>query len=241
MKSQLSIAMLVVTALSVGATAKHHETKNNVLSDKEKKEGWKLLFDGKTMNGWNTWRTKKAVATDKWVVKDGMMTLTKGGGDIYTAEPYENYELYLEWKTQGNSGILIRVDPSTKGPIYGVAPEVQIIPDGPKSLKSTSAGGLYALYEMKVKEKKINPKGWNSVRIRLVDGKGTHWFNGLKVYEYQIGSDEWKARVKTSKFKKKVDTFGMTAKGHIGLQDHGQSVSFRNVKIRVLESDKKKG
>lgn len=223
-------SFLLVLALAIASHAQDH----NTLTDAEKADGWKLLFDGKTLDGWNSWRGKKQLEADKWQAKDGELALTgKGGGDIYTAEPYEHYELSLEWKSQGNSGIFIRVDPAAKGAIYGPAPEIQIMPDHAKALRSTDAGGLYALYEIQGESKVIHKDGWNSVRIRIVNNKGTHWLNGQKLYEYEIGSEEWKARLMESKFKKNP-TFGTHANGHIGFQDHGSTVSFRNIKIRVL-------
>jgi len=207
----------------------------NTLTDAEKAEGWKLLFDGKTFAGWNNWKTKKTLEAGQWVVEDGALTLTgKGGGDIYTAEAFENYEFQIEWKTTGNSGILIRVDPSVKGPIYKVAPEMQI--ERTKGNKSTSAGGLYDLIDIEG-EKVIHPDGWNHVKIRMVDGHGTHWFNGKKIYEYQIGSEEWKKRVANSKFRN-LEKFGTFKKGHICLQDHSDKVQYRSVKIRVIEEKK---
>jgi len=207
---------------------------DNTLTAAEKKEGWKLLFDGKSATGWNSWKTKKPLKLGAWVVEDGALTLkNKNAGDIYTTEAYENFELSLEWKTKGNSGILIRVNPEAGGPIYKVAPEVQI--ERSKGKASTDAGGLYALYPIAVEgEKKINPDGWNTVRIRLVDGKGTHWFNGQKVAEYEIGSEDWNRKVAASKFAK-WKGFAETRKGYLGLQDHGAQVSFRNVKIKVIK------
>lgn len=204
----------------------------NTLTEKEKAEGWKLLFDGKTATGWNSWRTKKPLQLGKWTVEDEALTLTKGGGDIYTAEAFENFELVMEWKTTGNSGILIRVNPKAKGPIYGVAPEMQIERRLGKSDTSTAA--LYDIYPVEGKPS-IHPNGWNTVRIRMVDGVGTHWFNGEKVYTYRIGSDDWNKRIANSKWKK-TKGFGLTEKGHIGLQDHGAKVAFRNIKVRVLKS-----
>jgi hypothetical protein len=204
----------------------------NTLTAQEKADGWKLLFDGKTMDGWMSWKTKKPLQEGKWKVVDGALTRAEGGGgDIYTAEPFENFEFSLEWKTAGNSGILIRVDPEVKGAIYSVAPEVQI--ERSQGTKSTSAGGLYALYDIEG-EKVLHPDGWNEYRIKIVGGHGTHWMNGKKLYEYTIGSDDWKARVAKSKFKGKVDVFGMKTKGHIGLQEHGAKVAFRNIKLRPL-------
>lgn len=204
----------------------------NTLTQEEKAAGWKLLFDGTSTDGWMSWRTKEPLKEGKWKVVDGILKLAeRGGGDIYTAEAYENFEFSVEWKTKGNSGLFIRVDPTVKGAIYSVAPEVQI--ERSQGKGSTSAGGLYALYEI-TGEKKLNPDGWNEYRIKMVDGHGTHWLNGEKLYEYTIGSDEWNQRVAKSKFKGKLDKFGMTAKGHIGFQDHGAEVAFRNVKIRRL-------
>ena len=207
---------------------------HNTLTEQEQKDGWRLLFNGKNLDGWMSWRNKQPLQDGAWTAQDGTLLLSgKGGGDVYTAEPFENYELSLEWKTKGNSGILIRVDPNSKGPIYGVAPEVQIERSGGN--KSTSAGGLYALYDIEG-EKVIHPNGWNHVRIRMQDGHAVHWFNGNKTYEYTIGSDDWNARLAKSKFKN-AKGFGLTANGHIGLQDHGASVAFRNIKIRPLKSE----
>ena len=221
--------------ISTVAMSQAGDAGHNTLTEAEKKDGWSLLFDGKTVNGWNSWRTKAPLKADKWVVSDGELTMHKGGGDIYTAEPYEHFDLKLEWKTTGNSGILFRVDPSGKGPIYKVAPEMQI--ERTKGKSSTSAGGLYALYDIACEgEKVIHPNGWNTVRIRMVKGHGTHWFNGKKVADYQIGSDDWNARVAKSKFKT-WKGFGETANGHIGLQDHGARIAFRNMKIKRLKPD----
>ena len=189
-------------------------------------EEWKQLFDGKTLNGWMSWRTKKPLKEGGWQVKDGTLHHSKRGGDIYTAEAFENFELELEWKTTGNSGIFIRVDTNAKGAIYSLAPEMQIM--------RRNAGQLYALYPP-TKKPTIHADGWNKVKIRLVNGHGTHWLNGQKLYEYQIGSQDWNKRVAKSKFKKNIKHFGMKAKGHIGFQDHGASVSFRNIRIRTIK------
>lgn len=224
---------ITVVAIAI-AFSQISKGEHNTLTAEEKKEGWELLFDGKSAEGWNSWKTKKPLKLGAWVVEDGALVLKgKGGGDIYTSKPYENFELTLEWETKGNSGILFRVNPDLPGPIYKVAPEMQI--ERSKGKKSTDAGGLYALYPIAVEgEKKIDPDGWNTVKIRLVNGKGTHWFNGQKVAEYEIGSEDWKAKVAASKFAT-WKGFGETANGHIGLQDHGAEVAFRNVKIRTVK------
>ncbi len=225
MKS-LIIALVLLLGVSVGAE------EDNTLSPQEAKDGWKLLFDGKTMKGWNAWKTKKPLTEGGWVVKDGALSrVAKGAGDAYTAEAYENYELKIDWKTTGNSGIFIRVDSSLTGPIFRVAPEMQVerlIGKGPKSLAS-----LYDLYEVEG-EKVFHPREWNSVRIRIVDGEATHWFNDKKIYSYKIGSDDWKKRIAGSKWSK-AKGYGETAKGHIGLQDHNADVSYKNIKIKILD------
>lgn len=229
-----AVAALALAAL-LASSSLAEDAPLNTLTKQEKAAGWKLLFDGKSTEGWMSWRTKEPLKEGKWKVVDGTLKLAEhGGGDIYTAEAFENFELSVEWKTKGNSGLFIRIDPSAKGAIYSVAPEVQI--ERSQGKGSTSAGGLYALYEI-TGEKKLNPDGWNEYRIKMVDGHGIHWLNGEKLYEYTIGSDQWKERVAKSKFKGKLDKFGMTANGHIGFQDHGAEVAFRNVKIRVLPSE----
>jgi hypothetical protein len=233
----IGFGLLVALLTQGNRTARADEdAKPNTLDKQEQADGWKLLFDGKTLDGWMSWKTRKPLSEGGWVVQDGALHLAgKGGGDIYTADSYENFELSLEYRTTGNSGIFIRVNPEVKGAIYSVAPEVQVHRDGGKG--STSAGGLYALYPIEG-EKVIHPDGWNQVRIRMQGNHGTHWFNGNKVYEYTIGSDDWNSRVAKSKFGKSKG-FGLTANGHIGLQDHGAAVSFRNIKIRVLGGDEK--
>ena len=202
----------------------------NTLTDDEKAAGWKLLFDGKTANGWNNWRTKKPLELGNWVIEENALTLQKGGGDIYTSEAFENYELVIEWKTTGNSGILIRVDPAAGGAIYSVAPEIQVYKGLGKS--KTATGVLYDIIAIEG-EPPYQADGWNEVRIKMVDGAGTHWLNGKQVYSYQIGSDDWNERIANSKWRNKKG-FAETAKGHIGLQDHGAKVSYRNIKIREL-------
>ena len=206
----------------------------NTISKEEEAGGWRLLFDGKSAKGWNSWSTKEALELGQWVVADGALTLQKGGGDIYTTEAFENFELVLEWKTTGNSGVLIRVDPKAAGAIYSVAPEIQI--ERKMGDSKTATGALYDIYAVEGK-KVIYPEGWNELRIRMVNGRGTHWFNGEQVYTYEIGSDDWNERIAQSKWRNKKG-FAGTAKGHIGLQDHGASVSFRNVKIRDLDAGK---
>lgn len=241
MRQHVWIAAAAFAVLTAGLHAPGWAAKPNTLTDQEKKDGWTLLFDGKTFDGWMNWKTKKPLREGgKWKIEDDALMLTgRGGGDLYTKEAYEHFDFYLEWRTWGNSGVFIRVDPTQRGAIYGVAPEIQVINDNAKATSSTSAGGLYALYKLDVKEKIIHRDNWNSMRVRIVDNKATHWFNGQKVYEYEIGSEDWNNRVKKSKFRKALAKFARTEKGHLGVQDHGAKVAFRNIKIRVLDKDGK--
>lgn len=203
----------------------------NVLSEGKKKAGWKLLFDGKSLDGWMSWKTRKPLEKGGWSAEGGELRLGKGGGDVYTKDAYEDFELTLEYKSTGNSGIFIRVDPDVKGATWTAAPEMQIDKKG--------GGYLYGLYQVQGKNP-AKESDWNVVLIRMQGGKGTHHLNGVKLYEYTIGSDDWNERVKKSKFQKYADVFAKKAKGHVGLQDHGASVSFRNLMIRELPTGEKK-
>ena len=234
MKTKRKITSLIVL-LGLLSLAKAEEL--NSLTEAEHRSGWKLLFDGKTTNGWIRWGSHKPIdETSKWKVQDNALAITaKGAGDIYTQEAFEDFDLKLEWKSRGNSGIFIRVDPSHRGAIWNKAPEMQVNRENnPKNLRSTSAGGLYQLYDIKGPEKVVHADDWNSVRIVTKNDKTSYWFNGRKAYEFTFGSEDWNARVAKSKFRK-FDGFGGLKKGHIGLQDHGAQVSFRNIKIKSLD------
>ena len=218
----------------------------NVLTEKEKNEGWKLLFDGKTTTGWRTFRRDKAGAA--WRVKDGALMLdnsnkknwqTEGGGDLITNDEYENYELSLEWKIQkcGNSGVIFNVVESDKYDyVWQTGPEMQVLdnichPDG--RIEKHRAGDLYDLIETKFVA--VNPAGeWNLAKIVSNKGKYEFWLNGYKLVEFEMHTDEWNKLVAGSKFKDMPD-FGKAAKGHIALQDHGDQVWYRSIKIRELK------
>jgi len=213
----------------------------NTLTEQEKSGGWKLLFDGKTAEGWRAYKGKGM--PDKWHVEDGALILKprsgKRGGDIVTTDQYDNFELAFEWKISpgGNSGVMYRVSEDEDAPFYtGV--EYQILdnakhPDGkhPK----TSAASAYALYAP-AKDATMPVGEWNKSKI-IVDGNHVeHWLNGEKVVEFDYGSDDWNNRVEASKFKD-MKRFGKEAKGHIDLQDHGNEVAYRNIKIRPLKKE----
>ena len=202
----------------------------NTLSEKEKTEGWKLLFDGK--NPSEHWRGyRKEGFPEKWAVEEGALTCQRGG-DIVTREQFENFELSIEWKISpgGNSGIMFRVQETDKAP-WHTGPEIQIL-DNVGGKDPNKAGWMYALYPATVDTTK--PAGeWNHFRLTTQNGKCEHWMNGEKYVEYTIGSEDWNSKVAKSKFVN-FPGFGKTAKGHICLQDHGNLVWYRSLKIRPL-------
>ena len=196
---------------------------------------WRALFDGKTTTGWRGFRQPSI--SSGWQVVDGaLVRVASGAGDIITDEQFRNFELELEWKASegGNSGIFYRVTEQADT-IWKGAPEMQVLDDarhadGVSDL--TSAGSNYALYP--APRGVVRPAGqWNAVRIVVNGDHVEHWLNGTKLFEYELGSEDWKDRVAKSKFSA-MPLYGTAKQGHIGLQDHGDRVAFRNIRIRVL-------
>lgn len=195
---------------------------------------WISLFDGKTMAGWRGYRQKTAPAG--WQVENGAITRVGQGGDIITDGEFGDFELELEWKVDsvGNSGIFYRATEVTER-IFENATEMQVLdnvrhPDNKTPL--TLAGSNYGLYPAPAEAAK--PAGeWNAVRIVAKGAHVEHWLNGKQLFSYEMWSDDWKGRVAKSKFAQ-WPTYGLSRKGHIGLQDHGDRVQFRNIRIRPL-------
>lgn len=206
----------------------------NALSSAERQEGWRLLFDGSSTAGWRAY--DRPAMPDGWQVADGALTRTGRGGDIVTTESFRNFELTVDWKIRpgGNSGIFYRAALGSDA-IYFSAPELQILDDsvhvdGKSDL--TSSGAVYGLYP--ARRGVVRPVGeWNTARVLVNGDHVEHWLNGQKIAEYELGSEDWRRRVNSSKFKQWRE-YGQAAEGHIGLQDHGDWVAFRNIKIRVL-------
>ena len=215
----------------------------NKLTPAEIKKGWKLLFDGSTLTGWKTYnRTDMATS---WGVKDGAIFLdAKKGrsdiakGDLVTLEDYDDFEFSVEWKISdcGNSGIMYRIveDPKYKQP-YLTGPEMQVLdnkchPDA--KIITHRSGDFYDV--MASKTENVKPAGeWNSVKIIMKGYKLEQWQNGVRQIKLTLGSDEINAIVEKSKWKNQKD-WGKALIGKIGLQDHGDAVWFRNIKIRSL-------
>ncbi|HYT05858.1 MAG TPA: DUF1080 domain-containing protein [Gemmatimonadales bacterium] len=206
----------------------------NTLTPAERDVGWRLLFDGKTTAGWRGYRMD--TMPSGWQVVDGALTRLKPAADIVTTEKFANFELSLEWNVapNGNSGIFYRASEDDDA-IYWNAPEMQVLddaghPDGKSRL--TAAGSDYGLYPAPAGVVKAAGQ-WNQVRI-VVNGKHVEqWLNGVKVVQYELGSADWEARVKKSKFASHPH-YGRNAEGYIGLQEHESPVAYRNIKIRVL-------
>ncbi|HLT75239.1 MAG TPA: DUF1080 domain-containing protein [Ohtaekwangia sp.] len=216
------------------------ETQPNTLSTAQAEEGWRLLFDGKTMNGWRVFRNAE---NNSWEVVDGTLhckpfadDATNHRSDLVTGETWEDFELSFEWKisAQGNSGVIFRVSEEFEQP-YASGPEYQIIDNEgyPGDLQPAQHAG--ANYDMHVPSKdNANPPGeWNTGRIVAKGNHIEHWLNGEKVVEYDIHSDDWNQRREASKWKD-FPGYAMTKKGHIDLQDHGNEVWFRSIMIKPL-------
>ncbi len=206
--------------------------KLNTLTSIEKRTGWKLLFDGKSTNGWRNF--KKKGISDKWVVEEGALVRKgRGAGDIITVEQYDSFEMVLEYKISkgGNSGIMYHVTETEARP-WLTGPEIQV-QDNVHGHDPQKAGWLYQLYSSSIDS--TRPVGqWNQVRIRITPQSCEQYMNGVRYAKYVKGSKQWNARVAKSKFSK-FPNFGKPTKGHICLQDHGDLVAYRNIKIRTFD------
>ena len=215
----------------------------NVLSDREKSEGWALLFDGKTTNGWRG-ALKDAMPEHGWLVKDGVLEIQPkneggGGGDIVSVEQYADFDLVFDFKLSegANSGLKYYVTEN----VYGkgaLGLEYQVLDDKNHPDAKMGRDGnrtLSSLYDIKAsKGLRFNGIGeWNTGRVVAKNNHIEHWLNNIKVLEYERGGAEYKALVAESKFNKMKD-FGEAPEGHILLQDHNDKVWFRNIKIRKL-------
>ncbi|MCB0372751.1 MAG: DUF1080 domain-containing protein [Muricauda sp.] len=224
-------------------------TKNHVNVD-EAKNGWELLWDGKTTNGWRGARLD-SFPDNGWEIEDGVLTVlssggdeSAAGGDIVTTEVYGDFELMVDFKlTEGaNSGIKYYVNTDlNKGPGSSIGLEYQLLDDAvhPDAKLGNHEGSrtLASLYDLIKADpnKPANPIGeWNTAHIVSKGNHVEHWLNGMKVLEYERGSEEFKKLVSESKYVV-WPNFGEASAGPILLQDHGDRVSFRNIKIKTTE------
>ena len=240
MKRTVLLCTCFVFIASFSVSAQH-----NKLTKKEIKEGWQLLFDGQNFSGWRKCNSSEMAAN--WEINEQAMKVTRGeragrgqGGDIlYGAEKFADFELSIDWKIEkeGNSGIFYYIVEVPEKPIYNAAPEVQVLDNwyaSDNKLANHLAGSLYDM--LPALPQNAKPAGeWNTIVIRVKDGRVTHTQNGVKVVEYTLWTPEWKALVANSKFKD-WEGFkeGPAKEGYIGLQDHGYNCWYRNIKIRKL-------
>jgi hypothetical protein len=237
----LSGAIVLVFATSCGST---HSAKKEAPKD----AGFVSIFDGKTTTGWRAYN-KPAFPQSGWEVVDGSLHCIGSGsgeaggsgGDIIYDKKLSNFELQLEWKISegGNSGIFILGQEIPGEPIYKSAPEMQVLdndkhPDAKLGVNGNRmAGSLYDLIPAVPQNTK--PAGeWNKIGILVYQGTVVFSQNGANVVEFHLWTDDWKKMVSNSKFKD-WDWFLNTAKeGYIGLQDHGNDVWFRNIKLKIM-------
>jgi hypothetical protein len=211
------------------------------LSADDAKAGWKLLFDGKTLNGWRGYK-KTDASGSRWIVEDGMLTLpkndgkdTRGARDLISADTYDQFELAWEWRVAsgGNSGLKYFVLEDLDS---AIGHEYQLIdderhPDAKIGAKRQTA----SLYDvLPAADRPLRPAGeWNSSRVVVRGSSVEHWLNGTKVLSYELNSPALKTAIAASKFKD-VARFGTPQKGHILIQDHGDQVWYRGVRIRAI-------
>ncbi|HUR12028.1 MAG TPA: DUF1080 domain-containing protein [Flavitalea sp.] len=220
-------------------------TEPNVLSKSQQKDGWQLLFDGKTTAGWHSYNQKTDASA--WKAANGELYMepfnadssrTSKGGDIVTDEEFENFHFKTDWKVnpKGNSGIIFyaKEDPKYRYSYY-TGPEMQVLDnDGHPDAKIVKhrAGDLYDLVTSSPET--VNPAGqWNTAEIIANKGKLEFILNGRKVMSTQMWDDNWRNMIANSKFKTMGD-FGTFRKGRICIQDHGDKVYFRNIMIKKL-------
>lgn len=246
MKRLVAAAVLAVSLAVLPLSAQTP----NTLTSQEKAQGWHLLFDGKTTDGWRSARGGGFPAVG-WAVKDGMISVTEtggeeagNGGDIVTTRTYDNFELSVDFRTSpgANSGIMYFVDlnliPWHNGHGSPVGFEYQVLDDAlhPDAKRGKDGDRTVAsLYDMipAAADKPIKPVGeWNTARIVVRGKHGEHWLNGVKVLEYNRDSPAFKAILAGSKYHV-FPNYGQEVGGYLLLQDHGFPVSFRNIKIRV--------
>ena len=238
MKKKVLIAIAILS--SCLGMVSFYQPKDNSLTQSEKKSGWELLFDGKTLNGWRMYQNK---LTDCWGAKNGEL-YCKGSEtnktdlrtDIITAEQYGDFELSIDWKIapESNSGIMYHVTEQYNVP-YLSGPEYQIIDDigFPEKLEDwQKTGADYAMYPASTRP--TNPVGqYNTSRIIVKGAHREYWLNNVKVVDFEAWTPEWNKQKATGKWKN-APGYGIAKNGYICLQDHGGGVWFKNIKIRKL-------
>ncbi len=245
MKRNIFLALSFAAMLLIALPSFSQEA--NKLSKQEKKEGWVMLFNGENFDGWR--KCNGTAMPANWKLDDNAMNVFIGEGKnpgqgadgdiVYSGKKFKNFELSIDWKVSkmANSGIFYNVREVPGKPVYYAAPEVQVLDNvdaTDNKINSHLAGSLYDM--LPADPKTVKPVGsWNTIVIKVKDGKVTHVQNGVEVCSYTLWTPEWDNLVNASKFKSFPGfTEGISKEGFIGLQDHGYPVWFRNIKIREL-------
>lgn len=239
---QVKFLSLVLLICFSGVVVAKQKTSPNSLSKKEVKAGWVLLFDGESTAGWRGYN-KPGFPEKGWDVANGMLHCIGKGGDLIWDKKLTNFELSLEWKISegGNSGIFIYGHEVEGKPIYFSAPEYQLLdnerhPDAKAGKDGNhKAGSLYDMIPANPQNAKAAGE-WNEARIVAKNGNIEFWQNGVKVVEFTMANESWKALCAESKFKNWPDFVNNDAKnGYFGLQDHGNEIWFQNIKLKELK------
>jgi hypothetical protein len=238
-------------AMNTDTTNANNANIANTLTEEEKKDGWELLFDGSSTKGWHRYGSTPNTIGAAWGVRDSSLSLdadmkkdkkewqAKGGGDIVTDNEYENFHLKLDWKvdTAGNSGIIfyIHEDSAKYEHSWHTGPEMQVLDNAKHAdakIIKHRAGDLYDLITSS--SEPVKPAlEWNHAEIKSLNGKLDLYLNDVNIVSTTMWDDNWKKLIAGSKFKDMAD-FGTYKKGRIGLQDHGNNVWFKNIKIKKL-------
>lgn len=226
-------ALLMAFSLSLGAAEALPGSKANELTEAQKAAGWKLLFDGKTLNGWRGFKKKEA-PKQGWVVEGDWLKCVAGGhgGDLVSSEEFNDFELSWEWRIppKANNGVKYFI---TEERGQAIGHEYQMIDDVLVKDPKASTASFYDVLPPAA-DKPLKPPGEiNHSRVLVQGNRVEHWLNGAKVLEYELGSEAVKAAVAKSKFKN-VAGFGTKIKGRILLTEHHDEACFRDVKIREL-------
>ncbi|HAM10637.1 MAG: hypothetical protein A2X05_13425 [Bacteroidetes bacterium GWE2_41_25] len=244
MKKESIILAAVVISVLQNCTA--DKQADNTLTQTERTDGWQLLFDGKTPAGWMNAKTG-SFPVSGWEIKDGVLFTNpeakgeSGGGDIVTTGKFKDFELSVDfnYKPGSNSGIKYFVDTEiNEGALRSIGCEYQILDDNLHPDAKAGLSGnhkLACLYDLipPANVKDNGPDQWNTARIVAKGNHIEHWLNGQMTVEYYRGTPEWKEIVSKSKFRD-ISGFGETIEGRILLQEHGDAVSFKNIKIREI-------